>query len=362
MRAISPVGAALLVASATASLLGGCDRKEAEQAPPIRPALVRVVQARERLADRRLTGTVQPRYEVKLGFQTTGRMVSRSVNVGDRIAAGQTLATLDPTVLLLAVSSSKADLANAQAALVNAQATFQRRQDLIRGGSVSQEQFDAAVAARDTAEAKVKQAQASLDKATEQLGYTALKSGYAGVVESWNAEVGQIVGPSQTAVTIARPELRDAVFDVPDDRMGTFAQGRAFTVSLLADPSITAQATVREIAPQSDAQTRTRRIRLTLDDAASSFRLGTTVTTGFLERRPDASGFEIPASAVVDQAAGPHVYVVDAADSLRERAVTLAGERTSTVLATSGLEAGERVLIAGAHSAHEGQRVKVVLP
>lgn len=362
MRTPRPAVQMVLVGCGAAALLGGCDRKEAEQAPPVRPALVHVVQARDRLPDRRLTGTVLPRYEVKLGFQTTGRMTSRTVNVGDSVTAGQTLATLDPTVLMLAVTSSKADLANAQAALANAKAIFQRRQELIKTGSVSQEQFDAALASRDTAQAKVDQAQASLDKATEQLSYTALKSGYDGVVESWNAEVGQIVGSSQTAVTIARPDARDGVFDVPDDRMNAFPQGRPFTVSLLADPSITVRATVREIAPQSDAQTRTRRIRLTLDDPASSFRLGTTVTVALEAAQADRAGFDIPASAVVDQDTRPRVFVVQTDGTLQSRPVRLDGDVTASALVASGLQPGDRVLIAGAHSVHEGQRVKVIAP
>lgn len=347
--------AALLAAAAV--LLGGCERKAAEAPPPARPALTVVVQPATPPAERRFTGTVQPRYEAKLGFQTTGRMTSRSVNVGDRVAVGQTLATLDPTVLRLAVVASRADLANAQAALVNARATDDRQQELIKTGSVSQAQVETALAARDTAEAKVNQAQASLQKADEQFGYATLKSGYDGVVESWTAEVGQVVVAGQAVVTVARPDLRDAVFDVPDDRVGRFPAGGDHTVTLLADPAVSARATVREIAPQSDPLTRTRRVRLTLAGASAAFRLGTTVTTALVEPAPGPGSIVLPAAAVVDRDGATSVWVVDPQSRLRARPVTVGGRVGGSVSVASGLAPGDRVLVAGAHSVTEGQAV-----
>ncbi len=354
-----PLALALGVAFAA---LAACGRKAEEAPPPVRPALTTVIRPDTRLAERRFTGTVQPRYEARLGFQAPGRMASRDVNVGDRVKTGQTLATLDPTVLRLAVLSARADLANAQAALVNASATNARQQELIRTGSVSQAQVDAAVASRDTAQAKVNQALASLQKADEQFGYATLKSGYNGVVETWSAEVGQVVSAGQAVVTVARPDVRDAVFDVSDDMVDRFAAGRTATVALLADPAVTAQATVREIAPESDAQTRTRRVRLTLVDAPSAFRLGTTVTTALVEPRPDKPGIALPAAAVLARDGGPVVWVVMPDDTLRARPVTLGDAGAGTVSVASGLQAGDRVLVAGAHSVTEGQRVRVTKP
>lgn len=352
----------LLLALAGLPGLTGCDRKPDEASPPVRPALTMVVQPAGRVAERRFTGTVQPRYEVKLGFQTTGRMTSRDLDVGDRVAVGQTLATLDPTVLRLAVASATADLANGQAALVNAQATDDRQQELIKGGSVSQAQVDSAVASRDTAASKVDQARASLQKAKEQLSYATLKSGYDGVVETWAAEVGQVVTASQSVVTIARPDARDAVFDLPDDRVASFAEGRTSSVVLLADPTVSARATVREIAPQSDPLTRTRRVRLTLDDASAAFRLGTTVTTALLEPETGRDRITLPAMAVLDRDGATSVWIVGSDDRLRSQSVTLDGPRGDVVAVAAGLAPGDRVLVAGVHSVAAGQAVKIAPP
>lgn len=358
-RPVPPRAVALL---ALAAALGGCERRAEAPPPPPRPALTLLVRPAAPRAERRLTGTVEPRYEARLGFQATGRMTSRSVDVGDRVTPGQTLATLDPTVLRLAVVAARADLANAGAALVNAEATEDRQQELIKTGSVSRAQVDTALAARDTALAKVNQAKASLAKAEEQFGYATLRSGFEGVVESWSAEVGQVVTAGQAIVTVARPDQRDAVFDVPDDRVERFAPGRPFTVALLADPAVTARATVREIAPQSDALTRTRRVRLTLEDATPAFRLGTAVTTVLAEAAADPGGILLPASAVVERDGAAAVWVVDGESRLRARPVTLAGRGPDTVAVAAGLASGDRVLVAGAHSVTDGQAVAVEAP
>ena len=344
---------------AAALLLSACDRKNEAEAPPVvRPALSLLVKPVTQGLTRNFTGSVQPRYQAQLGFQTTGRMTSRDLNVGDPVSKGQQLATLDPTLLRLALVSSKADLANSQAALVNAEATNRRQQELIKTGSVSQAQVDAAVAARDTAEAKVKQAQASLQKAQEQFGYTTLKSGYDGVIASWNAEIGQIVSTGQTVVTVARPDARDAVFDVSDELVERFAPGARFTVALLADPTVTAHATSREVAPMADAATRTRRVRLTLDDAGEAFRLGTVVTTAVGE--PALSTIEMPSTAILEKDGKPSVWLVGQDGRLSQRAVSLGAKHGESVVVASGLSAGDRVLTAGVHSVFDGQTVKIL--
>lgn len=355
MNARYTVPALLLAALAMA----GCEKKVDGDLPsPVRPALTMLVQPAARGTTRSFTGTVEPRYQAQLGFQTVGRMTSRDVNVGDRVSKSQQLATLDPTVARLALVSAKADLADSQAALVNAEATNRRQQELIKTGAVSQAQVDSAVASRDTAQAKVNQAQAGLQKAQDQLGYTTLKSGYDGVVASWNAEVGQIVSMGQTAVTVARPDVRDAVFDVSDDLIDRLAPGTAFTVSLLADPSVTARATSREVSPQADAATRTRRVRLTLDNAGEAFRLGTIVTLAV--DRPAPRTIEIPATAILEQDGKSSVWLVGADGKLAKRPVSLGLAHDGTVAVDSGLAASDRVLTAGVHSVSDGQAVTIL--
>ena len=337
--------------------LAGCKPEASSPPPVVRPVLSIVVRRQSAHVAERLTGTVQPRYQVDLGFQTSGRMLSRNVNVGDRVVKGQQLATVDPTVQRQALVAAQAQLVNANAVWIYADATFERKHALAATGSGTQADLDAATASRDSARASVDEAKASLQKATEQLAYTSLISGYDGVVVAWPAEVGEVVTVGQSIVTIARPDPRDAVLDVPDDQLPAFPPGATFQASLLAAEDISAQATVREIAPQSDAATRTRRIRLTLDNPSQDFRLGTTIRLLVVTSQPEQ--IEIPAEAVLEEGGATDVWLVGPGSKVVRRRVTLGTRDDDRVMVTDGLSGGERLVVVGIHSLSDGQQVKL---
>ncbi len=262
--------------------LSGCKEQKAEAPPPVRPVLTTTVALEEARTFGPFAGTVQPRYESQLGFRIGGRIVARDVFVGDQVAKGTRLAALDPTVQQFALVRARADVADAQAQVKNASAAEGRQRILFENNSaVTQAQLDGAVANRDTADARLAQAKAALQKATDELGYATLTAGFDGVVTAWSAEVGQVVPPGQVVVTMARPDVREAVVDIPDDLIGELPKDIEFTVRLQEVPEVTARARVREIGPLAEASTRTRRVRMSLIDPPDGFRLGNTVTVAF---------------------------------------------------------------------------------
>ena len=200
---------------ASALVLAGC-KQEAKGPEPVRPVLTAVLKPTvpgSTLA----VGTVQPRYESNLGFRVLGRLIARPVNVGDLVAEGQTIAAIDPTVLELAVRSARANLSKAQAPLENASATEERKRILIKSDATTKQTLDDAEQMRAGAQASTARAQANLTKAIEQLGYAQLKADFAGVVTAVSADVGQVVSPGQNVVTVARPDIREAVVDIGAD-------------------------------------------------------------------------------------------------------------------------------------------------
>ena len=223
-------------------------------------------------------GTVEPRFKTDLSFRVLGRLIARPVNVGDPVEQGEIVAAIDSTALELAVRSAKAELSRSQAQLANASATEERQRTLIATDTTSKETLDNAVQVRAGAEASVARAQANLTKAIEQLGYAQVKADFAGVVTAVGADVGQVVSPGQTVVTVARPDIREAVVDIGPDFPVPLRVGLPFTVSLQLLPTIQVEGQIREIAPQADPVTRTQRVRIALSDPPPSFRLGATVT------------------------------------------------------------------------------------
>jgi RND family efflux transporter MFP subunit len=336
--------------------LSGCKPKPVEQAEPVRPVLS-VVAAPARSGGAVIVGTVQPQFKTDLSFRVLGHLNARPVNIGDSVDKGQTVAAIDPVALELAVRAAAADLSNSRAQLNNAAGVEGRQRTLLETDATSKATLETAEQARAAAEASVTRAQANLVKAQEQLGYAQLKADFAGVVTAVGAEVGQVVSPGQAVVTIARPDIREAVIDVSEDIARDLRIGLPFTVALQLDPAIHARGRVREIAPQVDTATRLRRIRVTLDDPPASFRLGTTVIV-------DMSGGEaallLPPSAILSKDGKTMVWLVDSSTStVKLHSVQLAAEDGSAVRVEAGLVAGARVVTAGVHSLKEGQKVRL---
>ncbi|AWC21117.1 Efflux pump periplasmic linker BepF [Aminobacter sp. MSH1] len=350
MRSLAPIGLMAVLA------LAGCSQ---EQAPPpevIRPVLSIVVEPHARTVQG-FAGTIQPEFSADLAFRLLGRLVARDVGVGDQVAKGTTLAAIDPLALELSMQSARADLSTAEAQFANASASEERQRTLLQESNTSQAVYDSAKQALDSAAANVERARAALAKAQEQLGYARLFSDFDGIVTATGAEVGQTVSPGQMVVTVARSDAREAVVDVPDQMASELKEGVEFEVSLQSALSLRTKAHVREIAPQADASTRTRRVRLALTDPPTAFRLGSTVTAVPVLKADEA--IDLPLSALLEKDGKNFVWVVDQAASTVSLQDIEVKAKDGASFTVDGLTAGTRVVTAGVNSLAEGQKVRI---
>jgi RND family efflux transporter MFP subunit len=342
-------------AIASALVVAGC--KQEVQAPePVRPVLSTVLHPAA-TGSTMAVGTIQARYETNLGFRVLGRLVARPVNVGDLVAEGQTIAAVDPTALELAVRSAKADLSKAEALLEHATGTEERKRILIKTDATTRQTLDDAEQVRAGAQASTARARANLAKAIEQLGYARVKADFAGVVTAVRAEVGQVVSPGQSVVTLARLDAREAVVDVGADFPAPLTEGLLFTVSPQLLPAAQVEGQIREIAPQADQMTRMRRIRIALNDPPESFRLGSTITASLSSGH--SSVLRVPASAVLKEGAETFVWVIDVPTNTVSLQKVDLSEDERGIRVTGGLAAGARIATAGIHSLKQGQQVRI---
>jgi RND family efflux transporter MFP subunit len=337
--------------------LAACSKSDEKPPEVIRPVLSVVVEPRTTQTFG-FAGSIEPQISADLAFRLLGRVVSRDVKVGDIVSKGTTIAALDPTALELAVQAATAELSNAEAQFANAAASEERQRQLLASANTTQAVFDAAQQARKAAEANVERAKAALAKSQEQLGYARLFSDFDGVVTAVGAEVGQTVSAGQTVVTVARSDLREAVVDIPDQLTGDLTAGTPFQVILQSLPTIETEAKLREIAPQAEGSTRTRRVKLTLTDPPQAFRLGSTVTATRMTKVVPT--IELPMSALLEKDGADKVWIVDPqTSSVSAKEIKVAAKGAATFTVAEGLEAGMRVVTAGVHSLSEGQKVKV---
>ncbi|WGJ06023.1 efflux RND transporter periplasmic adaptor subunit [Brucella intermedia] len=341
-----------------AVLLSACGKEEDKQADSdvARPVLYMVVEPKP-VTQTGFAGTIEPRYSTDLAFRVLGRIINRPVQVGDLVKKDEMVAMLDPANLDLAVQSARADLASAEAQFANASASEERQRILLKGNNVSQADYDAARQARDSAHAGLEKARAGLKKAQDQRSYAVLRPDYDGVISATSAEVGQVVAAGQTVMTVARPDVREAVLDIPDSMTQYFERDTPFNVQLQADPTVTGKGTVREVAPQADAQTRTRRVRIALDNPPDGFRLGATIRAAMAA--PEQNLVTIPIQSLHEENGKTGIWVIDPSKqtvSLRDVQVI---ERRGGSFVAEGVDVGSYVAIAGVNELKEGQKVRL---
>jgi RND family efflux transporter MFP subunit len=349
----------LLLGLAAAVVLSACQPDTEGSAPEVRPVRTVTVVKREIGETVSYTGRIEAENETRLAFRIPGRMIERSVNVGDRVEPGQVAAKLEPQDELNALRSAQAAVAAAQAQFAEAKSNFERQRTLLARDVASRAQFERAEQALETARAQLDTAEAQLKAAKDRVSYTELRVDAAGVVIATGAESGEVVQAGQLIIRIARKDGRDAVFDVPAQVLRSAPSDPIITVSLTDDPAVTATGRVREVSPQADPVTRTFEVKVGLTDPPAAMRLGSTVIGRMqLDATPT---IEIPASALTHFDRRPGVWVVDPKTlTVSARNVDVLRHDPATVAISEGLEVGEIVVTAGVQALHPGQRTRLL--
>lgn len=351
------IGVACLVVAVVAGACGS----EAEKQADIRPVRTVVADPSPIDDDRQAVGEIRARHESDLGFRIGGKLVSRLVDVGVTVSKGGVLARLDEQDTQNKLKSVEADLAAANAVLVEAEGAEARLKQLIGSGATTRANYDAALRNLRSAEARVASAKASLALAKDQLDYTELRAEFDGIVTAVGAEPGQVVATGQMVVRLARPDEKDAVFAIAETAFrGRPAEERPeILVRLLASPDVTAEGVAREISPVADPATRTFQVKVTLKSPPPQMRFGSSVV-GRL-KVSTAPVVVLPGSALFEKGSKPAVWIVDpTSKAVRLTEVVVSRYDSDKVVISDGLVKGDVVVTAGVNRLREGQQVRLV--
>jgi membrane fusion protein, multidrug efflux system len=338
--------------------LAGCAKKEA--APePVRAVRTTTVSDSESVASHEYAAEIRARTESRLGFRVGGKLQSRSVNLGDAVKAGQVLAQLDPQDLRLGQEAARAAVAAAQTNLDQLAADYKRFKELRDQGFIGAAELDRREAAMKTARAQLDQAKAQAAVQGNQAAYASLVADAPGVVTAVEAEPGQVVAAGTPVVRLAHDGPRDAVFSVPEDRVGVLRQLLNQAGAVTLEPwgnGEPAKATVREVAAAADPATRTFLVKADVGNAP--VRLGQTANI-HIASKPVAGVIRLPLTAVAEAKGQTVVWLFDRnAMTVRTQPVTVAGADGNTVVIAQGVKPGDEVVIAGTHVLTPGQKVK----
>lgn len=305
-----------------------------------------------------LDGVVQPVQQSTLSAQASGRVASLLVKAGDRVRAGQLLATIDDRETQTGVQRSQAQVAQAEAELRNARANAERSRELQAMGFVSK-------AALDTANTQLSAAQAGRDSALAggrqsalAQGFTRVTAPYDGWVLQTLSEAGDLALPGTPLLTLYAPLPLRAVVQVPAS-LGEIARSASrVDIQIPAGKSASPQWLVpvaRSVLPSADPVSQTIEWRLELPTAgAGGLVPGQQVRVRFVGGASDR--MVVPAAAVMRRGELTAVYVA-AGQGFALRAVRLGTDHgMAGVEVLAGLSAGDSVALDPVRAGLSGAR------
>jgi RND family efflux transporter MFP subunit len=296
---------------------------------------------------------VEARVQSDLGFRVAGKILERSVDVGQRVRKSQVLMRLDPQDLELALSAQQAKVVAARARHVRAKADEARFAEAIEYGGVSRAGYDAARTELDVSKALLEAAEAEARVSHNSSEYAVLRADADGVIVRTLSEPGQVVVAGQTVIQLAHDGPREAVINLPEGVRP--ALGATASARLYGQDQVN-QARLRQLSDAADPASRTFEARFVLEGEAASAPLGSTVTIAIPANQVHGNrSVVVPVGAVTDRGNGPGVWIVNNRSEVTFRIVQVASLGKEEVVVSQGIEAGETVVALGAHLLHEGR-------
>jgi len=359
--------------------LSACSKKEQQpKAAVVRPIKLMTVgdvginSSNNSTQTRKLPGTVKAADQVDLAFQVAGTLIDLPVKEGQRIKKGDLVARLDNRDFISNLNNAKGGVAKANASVEYANAEYQRYRNIkaTDAGAVSDSIVSLKQTSLKVAKADLQSAQAGLAIAQDQLDYTGLRAPFSGIVARKYVDNFQELKAKQAVVSIQNISDIDITIDVPEMMMTPIRKTHPNVFAeFAADPSRRFELKLKEAALQSDPQTQTYRVVLSMP-APTGMRvlsgMTATVSIEFAEANVNTVAMSdtniiIPLIAVfADNANKSTVWVVDEKTmSVHRREITtgdLSG--SDSIRIRSGLQEGEVIAISGVSKLQENQLVR----
>lgn len=360
--------------------LFGCGKNDPPPVPPApQVAFIEAEPGNVPLAQN-FVGRLSAYYSANVTARVSGVLTKRLYAEGGEVKAGQTLFDIDPSYYQTVLDNDLATLAQDQATYVNDRVTAERNRKLFPIGSVSQQTVDDADAAARSAAAKVKADEAAVEGARVNLGYTKVVSPISGIAGQQQVTAGAVVGNGTNdagsggtlLATVEQIDLLYVNFTISAADMVTLRQAQSKgDVALAAQNKTTVQVVLPNGTPYDqlgtldftdvsvNAATGAVSLRAQIPNPQHQLLPGMYVSLNVdLGQRNGV--YLVPQQAIQRDTVGPYAMVVGANGKVVRKDIDTSDSYRSDWIVTGGLAPGDRVIVAGVQSVHEGMLTKAV--
>jgi RND family efflux transporter MFP subunit len=325
-------------------ILGGCHSKEEQ---PVKADTVKVrlqtIETVSRNQSLTYSGTIEADNTAQVGFAVPGTVDYIAVQEGQHVQKGQLLASLDAT-------EYKNALAIADAALEQAEDLYNRLDGLYQKGSLP---------AKDYIDIKTKVAQAKANKTinAKHITDSRLYAPIPGIISAKMIERGSTAAPGIPAFTIVKTDRVYAKVSVPESEIGSLKTGTKASVFI---PTLNETVTgiINIINPLADPVSKTYSVKILLNNSNGRLLPGMITNVAITTGKP-TSVIIIPATAVVRDADDlTYVFVAQGQKAVRKRITASGITGANEILISDGLQAGDKVIIAGQTRLKDGSFIE----
>ncbi len=366
-----------LAALASLFFLGGCDKghgQQAVQAPVPEVATVTITQRRVELTTE-LPGRTSPYLVSEIRPQVNGIIQKRLFREGSDVKAGQLLYQIDPAPFQVALDSAKASLGKAQANLPSIRSRAERYKELLVDKAVSRQDYDDAAAAVEQAKAEIEYWKTQVESARINLGYTRVTAPISGRIGRSSVTGGALVTAYQPASLATIQQLDPIYVDVTQSSAELLRLKRNLETGQVSTDGKNGKKVrlVLEDGTPYPLEGVLQFRDVTVDPATGSFTLRIVVPNpehlllpGMFVRAVVQEGIAeqailVPQQGVSRNPKGESIaLVVDEAGTVQQRVLTLDRAIGDQWLVSSGLSAGERLIVEGMLNVRPGTVVRAV--
>jgi RND family efflux transporter MFP subunit len=331
------------------------------------PDQTRKVPVRAVAVDRRdledhlvLTGTLRPRSQVQVVAEVSARLLRVLKDEGAPVAAGEVLAVLDETDYRLAHQRASAALAVAEANRAHAVAEKDRAESLLKTGGITDKDHLAAQVSLQVADAALAQARAETAIAGQQHARAQVRAPFAGRLAGRHADPGAMLPSGTPIFTVVDDSVLEFRAAVPSADYARVRVGAAVDVAVDALAGQAVRGRVARITPL--VEERTRAFAVVVEVPWSAGLVGGMFARATVRVGEIPGALVVPPAALVRDGADPRraeVFLVEESVA-RRRSVSLGVEGPDAVQVTSGLDAGQTVVVDPPATLGDGAPVEIL--